>query len=505
LIYFVDFQFIVWFYLAIYSIFLKNSLLIKSLRKLGVRERRRFLQLVASPYFNVNRQLEELLKAVYAQLEANELSREKLDQTLYPDSPYTYTRITNHLSDLKQLLEVFLVNEQLKQEPERFRLQLLTLAQDRNQEALFQQTNRQWERWEKDKAYFAETDFLYQHLIEEERYVAFTGQDLRKPDQSLERKMEAGERYYAASMLKSACQLLNRRNVLQDETEPPSLLAFREWWQGQFPRFENWLHLRLYHTVWQMLENPTEEKHYQNLRVLLEEHQNQIPTDERKPLYQYAQNYCIRMANQGQGQYLAELFQLYQAMIKQDLLYHQGHISSNDLKNIVVLGSRLKEFVWTEQFLERYSRDLLPEIRENATRYHRAYLHYAQGERREAMRLLSQVAFQDVYYFLESRSMLVRIYYELEEDDSLLAMLHAFENALRRNRLVSAYRRKGYQQFIRLLRKLCKLRGRWAMMSAAKKKAAMEDFDARLQAAQGMINRLWMEGQWEELRGERGL
>lgn len=479
-----------------------TTVLLQSLRQLNAQQLDQLARLVASPYFNQDEKLSRLLEEIRRQVASDTLSREGLDQFLYPGTDFQYARINNHLSDLKYLLEKFLVNERLKAQSDRFRLELLMASQENGQEALFLQQDRWWERQHQAPRYLTETDFLYAHWVEAERNTFFVGQDIRKQDSSLERMMEMSELFYVSSMLKSLCQLLSRRNVIEDQQALPGLEAFKAWFGPAYPRFAGQLHIRLYYTVWQMLEHPDQGDHYQDLTQLLTQKEEEIPLEERKTLYQFAQNYCVRMANQGNSSYLAELFRLYQAMIRQDLLLHQGLISTNVLKNIVVLGSRLGEFVWTEQFLEDYTPHILPEIRDNVLTYNHAYLCYGKGERRAAMRMLSQVEFRDLYYFLESRSMLVRIYYELGEDDSLFAMLHAFGNALRRHRSVSTYRKKAYLQFIRLLSKLARLRNQLPLLREEKKALRLQHFARQFAEAEGVINHAWLSQEWEKVRAQ---
>ncbi|MEL7530582.1 MAG: hypothetical protein AAFN10_04705 [Bacteroidota bacterium] len=479
---------------------MSKNVLLRSLQSLDKREQQRFQKWVDSPYHNADPKLSRLLSLILGDLEGDTLDRERLDAALYPAQNFKYARITNHLSDIKALLEDFLVWERLKAQPEQRKLHLLSLSRERKLEGLYQQTDRYFERLAKRQPYFSETDFLLYQLVEEERYIAFTEQDVRALDQSLQRKTEWGDRYFVGHMLKTACQLLNRRNVLQDSQILPGLKQFLSYIEDDFERFADWPQLNLYRAVLQMLLHES-DAHYEHFRVLLKRSakpitiREQIPFEEHKPLYQYAQNYCIKQANKGQSQYLGELFGIYQEMIDQELIYYQGYLSPNDFKNIVVLGVRLQEYDWTEYFLDRFAERVAPDQRHNALAYNRAYFLYARGERRAALRQLTQVQYQDVFYLLGGRSMQLKIYYEMHDDEALEAGLHAFDNSLRRDRLLPDYRKMGYREFVRLLRKLMKYRA----LPSTQQKQTQEKLEQELLASESGIHRDWLSKQLQSL------
>ncbi|MEL6845876.1 MAG: hypothetical protein AAFP02_21930, partial [Bacteroidota bacterium] len=299
-----------------------KSVLRSSLQQLSPAEHNRLRKWVASPYHNADPKMGLLLDAILIRLEDEQLQREDLDLFLYPNQAFNYARITNHLSDLKALLEDFLVWESLRQRPEERKLQLLKAVREKRMDALYQQTERYFARMEQRQVYMMEDDFLIYQLVEEERYIAFTEQDIRALDQSLQRKVAWSERQFVATMLKTACQILNRRNVLQDGTTMPTLQYFLDFVAADPTRFDDWPHLALYRGVLQMLRGESDED-YQALRSLMQQYARQIPPEERKPLYQFAQNHCIKRANQGDQDYLKELFVLYQEMIELEIIYYQ--------------------------------------------------------------------------------------------------------------------------------------------------------------------------------------
>ena len=85
----------------------------------------------------------------------------------------------------------------------------------------------------------------------------------------------------------------------------------------------------------------------------------------------------------------------------------------------------------------------------NAFIYNQAYLFHAKGDFKNALASLQQVEFNDLYYQLDMRVILLKSYYEMGDDDSFFYHTAAFKIFLTRNKLVSEYQRKIYRNLIK--------------------------------------------------------
>jgi hypothetical protein len=224
----------------------------------------------------------------------------------------------------------------------------------------------------------------------------------------------------------------------------------------------------------------------------LRQHGKSIPANERKSMYQYAQNYCTRQINSGNTAYLRELFGLYDEMIRQDLLYHEGALGAGDAKNIVSLGIRLEEYDWTEQFLESQTDRFHPALREAIMAYNRAHIAYARGSLRGALRLLRAVEFDDLYYDLGAKTLLLKIYYDLDDLEGLESLLHAFSTSLRRNKHISTYQLTVHKNLIRYTQKANKLRHRKRLIGAQAFRKQAAALEAAIHTTREITNIGWL-------------
>jgi hypothetical protein len=201
-----------------------------------------------------------------------------------------------------------------------------------------------------------------------------------------------------------------------------------------------------------------EESHYHELRSLLREHFHAFSVVELGQMYAFALNYCIKKLNSGRTEYLRELFEVYQELLEGRLLHNGDHLMPRHFKNIVTTAIRLEEFAWTETFIRENTLELPPDSRENAQNYNQAALAYARSDYSLALRLLNQVEFTDVFYQLDSKALLLKCYYELDEFEPLLSLIDSFKIFLRRNKVLSDYQRRVYLNMVKFVKKLVGIR-----------------------------------------------
>ena len=84
---------------------------------------------------------------------------------------------------------------------------------------------------------------------------------------------------------------------------------------------------------------------------------------------------------------------------------------------------------------------------------------FSNGDYHQALRLLQNVEFTDLYYQLDMRSVILKCYYEMQDADALNYHLSAFRLFLSRNKVVSEYQRTIYRNLIKFAGKLMNAKG----------------------------------------------
>jgi hypothetical protein len=263
------------------------------------------------------------------------------------------------------------------------------------------------------------------------------------------------DKFYVARKLQLLCEMVNSRNVMS--------VDYDYFMQDDIVRllkegaFTNEPIIGIYFRILMTLTEPDEVSHFDQLRQLLEEKTDGFKRSELSDMYQYLMNYCIRKINTGNTGYVETLFEIYKTVLDRKIIYRGEFLSQWDFKNIVVIGLRAGDHEWVLNFVNK-AREVLPEgERENAWTFNKAYYHFATGNYKRAISLLQQVEFTDLYYQLDTRAILLKCYYELHDEETLLYHLAAFRIFLSRNKLISDYQRTIYRNLVKCTNKLVRL------------------------------------------------
>ena len=263
------------------------------------------------------------------------------------------------------------------------------------------------------------------------------------------------DRYYIAQKLQLLCEMVNVRNVMsvqydffmQDE-------IIKNLKAGAFADVPL---ISIYFRILMTLSEPDDESHFYELRILLRDKTSGFSSSEVFDMFQYLMNYCIRKINLGNTGYVNTLFEIYQLVLERKIIYRERYLSQWDFKNIVVIGLRAIKNDWVKEFIEKYKNDLPENERANAHTYNLAYYYFGTGNYHKAISMLQKVEFTDLYYQLDTRAILLKCYYELDDEETLLYHLAAFRIFLSRNKLVSDYQRTLYRNLIRYTTKLTRI------------------------------------------------
>jgi hypothetical protein len=214
----------------------------------------------------------------------------------------------------------------------------------------------------------------------------------------------------------------------------------------------------LYFQIYSTLTSSDPDIHFKNLKKLLRSHQNELNENDKRDAFQYFFNYCIKRINKGEPEFMKELFNGYKEALENKAMFHKGKLSQWDYKNIATIGYKLCEYKWVKQFLRTYKSHLPEAEKENAWHYNRANYLFQTKKYAEAVSLLQKVNFTDLYYQLDTRAILLKIYFETEEVNAFMYHVSAFKMFLRRNTRISEYQRTIYKNLVDFTGKAFRLR-----------------------------------------------
>jgi hypothetical protein len=433
--------------------------LIQLLQSLSKKELKDFQHFVASDYHNANDQLQRFLSFI-CKYEGDfgnpKLAKEVFFKKHYPNEIFDEQKFRYLQSDLTQLLEEFLSYAEFRKDRFQQQLYLTQSLQRRNAPKFFLQELQELDKLNENAAFRDSDYYLKLHKISEIRYEYSSENRNRAFDNSLQELIDNLEITYLARGFRYYCEMINRRNILSVDYN----LSFFDELVKQLGKgtFDDIPAIYIYRLIHCTLTEPENVEHYHQLLAALAKYEHLFSRNEARGMYVFAQNFCIRRINSGDKDALEMIFFLYREMVEKQLIFEGNFVSQPDFKNIVTTGLRLGNNDWVNDFIEQFYPKLNPLFAQNAYTYSLAWVHFSRNEYDKALRMLLKVEFNDVYYHLDSKSLLMKVYFELDEYDAFSSLVDAFKIYLRRNQTISDAQKKTYHNFILLINKLMKFK-----------------------------------------------
>ncbi|MCI5080895.1 MAG: hypothetical protein MRY78_04345 [Saprospiraceae bacterium] len=262
--------------------------------------------------------------------------------------------------------------------------------------------------------------------------------------------------FFIVKKLKLFCDFLDYKHTVSKEPKIGMIPGFLDYVQ----RSEFMQHplIKAYYLVTRMLLEKEQEAYFQELKQTLLDHAKNISGPELKTLYIYLINYCIdTKINAGHSEYFHELFDLYKAVLDEELFIEKNTISPQDYKNIITVGLHVRAFEWVEHFIQTYTHKLPEEHQENALTYNLAKVYFHKEDYPKVIEQLREVEYKNLVYALGGKLMLLKTYYELDEYIALDSLIDSFRIYLRRNRKISKEVKQQYMNVLRFVKKLSNL------------------------------------------------
>ncbi len=471
---------------------MRNTKLYSLLESFDKYEHNRLLKFISSPYFNKNQAIIDLYKSLRTAIFSKKnisLGKEKLWKKVYKGEDYDDVRFRKLVSDLLKLVESFMAQQIYEENPLHQATYLIEAVGKRKIEQLYNSTMRTARRLSEKQEYKPASYYFYQYQIEKNYYDLTRTKFKRDERTNFEEIINNLDWFYLAEKLKYNCNILSQKTLVSHDY---SLLFIDEIIEHIYKyNYDQIPPIAIYFQIYLMLSDFEEEKHFQNLKKLIETHITEFPQDDASYIYNYAFNYCIRKVNRGKGYFMKEFFELYQYALKEDVILVNGELSPWHFKNIVLAALRLGKYVWVKKFIKDYSVKLPETMRENALSFNLAQLYFYKKDYDNVKSMLQEVEYEDLSYNLNSKSFLLMTYYETDDFEPLESLLESFKVYLNRHKDIPESRRNLYMNLIRFVKKLTRL------MPGDKK--AIETIKKEVDETKGIASEKWLKEKIAEL------
>lgn len=451
----------------------------------------RFGDFLRSPYFNKNQDcvlLFEYLQKYTPHFAPDNLTGRKMQIKLPSGKSLDDKALAQLSSKLSVLAEKFLAMETFLDDPWEQKMRvarqfhLLNLPKHHN-------AARAWADAFIEKNQQRNADYFLRKLQSEKMALEHCDVHHLDYNEHLQLAADALDVFYVAEKLRYACDIFNYETVLNIRYQLAHIEEIMYW--AEEPAFKNAPPIQVYYRLAQLLKNPEEHALFELARQAIEQYEQAFSPGELLQAYTLLLNYCTwRINRYNDERFWTEYLEINKLLLRNRLIFENTDIPPWHYTNLVNVGLKVGQTEWVWDFLQRYHKQLPGEYSENVFRYNLALYYYHQKNYDAAQRALAQVEFSNVVFNTAARSLLIKIYWETDQTELLLAYLEATRIFLHRNRVLDAGRKRQMQKFVEITTKVAKA----AAFDTERLRAMLE----QLPPAQEMMHRDWLAAQLRE-------
>lgn len=436
---------------------MESSKLIELLKTFSNSEIKEFYDFINSPYYNKNKDLTRFygyLKKFAPHFPLKKIERKLVYKKLFTNEIYNEKKLNHLMNYLLRKAEQFIGIKKYESIKSLSDYHVMSSFVDRNLEKHFDFFHKRKEK-QLEQSPYRNSDFYFRkYLLADTGCQLFFKKKIRQFDQSLQDTSDYFDFYYLANKLIYTCEMLNRSSMFSKSYDTKLVTEIQSYLANHPHKEVPVIHI--YYQIFMLLTAEDSTPYFYKLKELLHTYKSYFPRGEMRDILTQGVNYCIRRTNQGDNKFLDELFSLYVIGIENEWLMDNGYLSPWAYKNVIKAGLMLQKYDWAKDFIEDHTLKLEPKFRQNAHHFNLADLYYATKQFDKAHQHLNQVEFTDIYITIDSKKLLMKIYLESEEIESLYSAIAAFKQFINRHKVITSKVKEQYKNYIQALNLLLK-------------------------------------------------
>ncbi|MBS1519217.1 MAG: hypothetical protein JSS91_14115 [Bacteroidetes bacterium] len=436
--------------------------MLEYLNKLDENETRLFEKYVKSPFFNSNKNLItlcEYLLSLYPDVNGKNSSKQMISQIVYNERKINDVKIRKLLSDYYKLFDKFMIQLHFEKEDVMNKVILLNTFRKRGMNKRFELDYR--EAVNSQKKSFSKDDEYYineVNLLTEYYYYNHSKYKNEKAD-CLQAKSDSLDMRYLFSKLHTFHEMFENEG-----TRNRGRYFNRGFYDEIMTFIENNIslikkeHPNVYiiYLVLKMNESFNDD-HLNQLQSYLTLNQKKFPEGKMLYYYNYITSYFIKKINAGHNRYRKDLMDIYKKMYRDKLFLIDNIITDQEYNSVVNTALAQKEYKWADRFIEEYKNYLEPSSSGDIFNLAKAKLLFHIKKYDEIFEYLTKIDNKDPSYYMNSKFLLGRVYFETKNFESLDYIIYNLSQYNRNKKILSSEERKSILNFILFMVELAKI------------------------------------------------
>ena len=313
---------------------------------------------------------------------------------------------------------------------------------------------------------------------------------------------------FISKLLKYYCSLLNLEKVNKKKYEYP-LLAYIKQHLDNHHADRSVPIIYVYYALLKLIEDEKPEDYYK-VKDYLFKHPYTFGEVYNRQFFNILTNYCNRKIKNGEDDFMQERFEIYKKGVELKCWSAGTYFSEHQFIHIVKTALFLGELDWLEVFFQEHKDLLNPNVKDVFVNYYHALVTFESREYDTAQNHLREINNdQDFVYYMQSRILLIKIYYDNNELNSNNADEHPINNELEAirqyalpstNKKMSETVRQQYSNFANFFKRI--LHRKKKLIDAYEKsptQANLQALQKDLTHLKPLIERTWLEEKVTEL------
>ncbi|MCB0522855.1 MAG: hypothetical protein H6577_07085 [Lewinellaceae bacterium] len=470
---------------------MEKSHLVHILRTLDKKEIRELKKWVASPAHNLRQDVVDLLEFLLSGnhlYNEKDLEKEKVFGAVYPDRTFSDSELRQVIHFLLKATEEYLLYNELFKDEVSSKTALAKVYRQRQLPRLFQKTIDSVQKLQEQQPRRNHQYYENEYALQFEQYSYLSGLSRTVP-LNLQEVSDANDVAYLTNKLRLSCIMLSHQTVFKTEYKMGLLNDVLNRVEAE-PAYLEIPAIAIYYFSFKAISEKTNKEFFQKLKEQILLHGDLFPTEEIRVIYLLAINYCIGRMNEGDSDFVNESYQLYKEGFGKNIFLENGILSRFTFGNAIMIALNLKEYQWAENFIKDFSDYLEEKHRDYNVHFYLARLHFEKKDYPKAMQLFVQADYDDILMTLVAKTMLLKMYFELDEYNALESLLGSMRTYLQRKK-VMGYHKANYKNIIHFTKKLLKV--------TPYDKAQKEKLRLELAGTNPLTERKWLMEQLERM------
>ncbi|HWA06438.1 MAG TPA: hypothetical protein VG961_07810, partial [Ignavibacteria bacterium] len=444
--------------------------------------------------------LYEIISFYHPGFNKQELSKAAVYSELYPGKKYSDTRMRNLSSDLLGLAEKFLALRQFESDRLSGQVYLLETLPARELDGMFERRYKKFDKEARKNIPKNEIEYLERLKLLEAKSIFVNRRktnDQRENFECYQGIVNETVRFFLASLFKNYSIILNKEITFFKYEFDTRFIDMILWYMdGVINEYENDTCIMLYYYFCIFYRN-YDEISYKSLEEFTFKNFSKLDKRDLLNAITNMVNYCRRMALAGDKLFEARALNLFKLALNENLWNEENKIRPNIFRGIVSTAGNAGEYEWCEKFIEMYSSCQPPEHIVSNTLLAKGRLYFDKKEFSKAIDFLSGVKPLDATYKYETDTLMIRIYYELNETEAYLDKVRSFKKWIKNNKTrISARYQATFSEMAAYFERLMQ-------MKLEPDEFRMKNMIYEISENKLLVNRLWFLEKLDDLGKKR--